>query len=103
MPLRKQKAYSATEQKKVRIRCVLVGCSFFLALAVVALKAVYVQLYQGPWLYRQAWEQLESSYRSIGRRGTIYDRNHHKLAVSLKVPSIVANPQKVENLQDFHW
>ncbi len=98
-PRSKQNGYRQPEQKKILIRCVLIGCCFFLALGVVAAKAVYVQLFQGPWLYRQAWEQLESSYQGVGRRGTIYDRNRRKLAVSLKVPSIVAYPREVEDPQ----
>ena len=99
MPKKKSMAFGPTEQKKIRRRCLFVGACFILAFGIVAAKAIHVQLYQGPWLYRQAWDQVESSYSSVGRRGTIYDRNQRELAVSLKVPSIIANPRDIENPQ----
>ena len=68
----------------------------FLALAVLfAVRLVYLQVIMAP----QYTEQAQAS-RTIGfivepRRGTIYDRNGHILAISVEATTIYANPSEI--------
>jgi cell division protein FtsI (penicillin-binding protein 3) len=85
------------ERKLVRLRIVLLAAVFSLFFMVIAAKAVYLQIYQGPWLADMATGQVERSVRTSGKRGTIFDRNGAELAVSIQVTSIAANPQIISN------
>ena len=87
------------ENKFVRFRIVLIALVFSLFFAVIAAKAVYLQIYQGPWLANMATEQVERSYRTSGNRGTIFDRNGTEMAVSIQVTSIAANPAEMADIR----
>ncbi len=88
---------NSAERKYLRIRVALVGLFFGLFLAVICGKAAYLQIYHGPWLSGMAAEQYESSVKSSGKRGTIYDRKMSELAVSIPVTSIAAYPKRLKN------
>ncbi|KPJ77381.1 MAG: cell division protein FtsI [Deltaproteobacteria bacterium SG8_13] len=83
------------ERKFVRLRIVLIALVFSLFFTVIAAKTVYLQLYQGTRLADMAAEQVERSYKTAGKRGTIFDRNGAEMAVSIQVTSVAANPQKI--------
>lgn len=68
---------------------------FTLFLAVIAVKAAYLQIYQGAWLSRKAADQYEKSLVIEGRRGTIFDARHREMAVSIDVTSIAAYPRQL--------
>jgi cell division protein FtsI (penicillin-binding protein 3) len=82
----------------IRLRIALIAVVFSLFFMVIAAKTVYLQLYQGPWLADMAADQVERSYKTSGKRGTIFDRNGNEMAVSIQVTSIAANPQKIANV-----
>jgi cell division protein FtsI (penicillin-binding protein 3) len=83
--------------KKIRLREMIIGGIFALFFAAIGIKATYLQVFRGPWLSQKAADQYEVSYKSSGKRGTIYDRNLREMAVSIDVESIAAHPQQVEN------
>ena len=87
------------ERKIVRFRIVLITLVFSLFFTVIAAKALYLQLYQGSRLSDMAAGQVERSYKTSGKRGTIFDCNGTEMAVSVQVTSIAANPQEIPDFR----
>jgi cell division protein FtsI (penicillin-binding protein 3) len=71
----------------------LMGMGF----AVVALRLVYLQVYQRAALSVRAERQQERVVKLDPKRGTIYDRMGRELAVSLDVDSIYGVPSGIDN------
>jgi cell division protein FtsI (penicillin-binding protein 3) len=88
---------SEPQEKYIRLRVALVAVVFSLLLAVIGVKAAYLQIFQGPWLSKLAAEQYEKSQKMSGKRGIIYDRNATEMAVSLQVTSVAAYPGRIES------
>ncbi len=84
--------------KYIKLRIVIVGLLFFMALAAIAARAVHLQVFQSQWLSREALERYEKSMLISGKRGTIYDRNQRRLAASIDVASVAANPAKITDI-----
>jgi cell division protein FtsI (penicillin-binding protein 3) len=63
----------------------------------VALRLVYLQVFQRAELAARAERQQERLVKLEPKRGTIYDRMHRELAVSLDVDSIYGVPAEIEN------
>ncbi len=82
--------------KYIRLRILLVGVIFAMALVAIGGKALLLQVYQGSWLSRKASDQVEDSLKAVGKRGTIFDRRGHALAVSIDVTSIAIRPAQVK-------
>jgi cell division protein FtsI (penicillin-binding protein 3) len=87
------------DNKYFKLRILLVGILFFMALAAIAAKAVHLQIYQSHWLSQIASDQYEKSFTTSGKRGIIYDRNRREMAVSIKVTSIAAYPGRIADIQ----
>ena len=87
------------ERNFVRFRIALISLVFSLFFMVIAAKAVYLQLYQGSRLADMAAEQVERSYKTSGKRGTIYDCNGTEMAVTIQVTSIAAKPRLITDKQ----
>jgi cell division protein FtsI (penicillin-binding protein 3) len=85
------------DNKYFKFRILLIGIFFNMALAIIAAKAVHLQVYRSTWLSEKASSQYEKSLTISGKRGIIYDRNRNEMAVSINVTSIAAYPAKVEN------
>jgi cell division protein FtsI (penicillin-binding protein 3) len=75
----------------------IIGGLFTLFFIAIGIKATYVQVFRGSWLSQKAAGQYEVSYKSAGKRGTIFDRNLREMAVSIDVESIAAHPTQIEN------
>lgn len=86
------------QNKYFRYRILLVGGFFILSFAVIAAKAVHLQVYRSPWLSQKASDQYERSLTASGKRGIIYDRNHREMAVSIDVTSIAAYPPRLKDV-----
>jgi cell division protein FtsI (penicillin-binding protein 3) len=86
-----------TERNSMRLRILLVGLIFSLCMTAIGAKAVYLQLFCESWLSQKAADQYEKSYTTRGQRGTIYDRNHGEMALSIDVTSIAANPAHISD------
>lgn len=83
--------------KFIRLRIFITGFLFVIIFSAIAAKAVYLQVYCGPVLARKAADQYESSLKTSGRRGTIYDTCNTEMAVSVTVTSIAAYPHHFKN------
>ncbi|MBU4344165.1 MAG: penicillin-binding protein 2 [Desulfobacteraceae bacterium] len=83
------------QQRRIGLRSILIGFIFSIVLVAIGAKAVYLQVFCGPWLSQKAADQYEKSFISPGKRGTIYDANHREIAVSIDVASIAAYPQNI--------
>ncbi len=78
-------------------RAAFIGGCFLFWLAVIGVRAGYLQLYRGEWLSNKAVEQVEEKVTVYGKRGTIYDAGHQAMAVSIETPSVAAYPGVMEN------
>jgi cell division protein FtsI (penicillin-binding protein 3) len=89
---------NATKSKFIRLRILIVGLVFAAGFALIGGKALLLQLTQGSWLSQKASGQVEESLRSVGKRGTIFDRRGREMAVSIDVTSIAARPGRVKEV-----
>jgi cell division protein FtsI (penicillin-binding protein 3) len=84
-------------QKFIRLRIFVTGFLFSMVFSAIAAKAVYLQIYRGPWLAKKAADQYEMSFKTAGKRGTIYDTYNSEMAVSIHVTSIGAYPKRLKD------
>lgn len=84
-------------QKHHIVRAALVGGVFMLWLGLIGARAGYLQLYKGSWLSSKAAKQYETQLTLHGKRGTIYDRRHQAMAVSIETTSVAAYPVHIED------
>ena len=70
---------------------------FVLGMLGVAVRAGQLQILQHEELSRLARQQYLRDVRVPARRGHIYDRNGKSMAISVDVPSVYANPSKIED------
>jgi len=90
----------SNEKRHIRFRLVLVIFIFFILFTAIGARAVYLQVFCGPWLAQKAADQYERSFELAGNRGTIYDTNFAKLAVSNLATSIAGYPQQINNARE---
>ncbi len=81
--------------KRGRILAVLL--IMVLGFALVALRLLYLQVYERAELAVRAERQQEQLVKLAPRRGTIYDRMGRELAVSLDVDSVYGVPSRIES------
>ena len=72
-----------------------------LGFALVALRLVYLQVYDRAELASRAERQQERLVKLEPKRGTIYDRMGRELAVSLDVDSVYGVPSKIEDPREI--
>ncbi len=82
--------------KYIDMRIGIIGFFFFMLIMVIGAKAVYLQMFCGSWLSERAANQYEKALVTIGKRGQIYDRNHHEMAVSIETTSLAAYPARMQ-------
>jgi cell division protein FtsI (penicillin-binding protein 3) len=82
-------------EKRGRILVVLLLMG--LGFALVALRLVYLQVYQRSALSARAERQQERVVKIESKRGTIYDRMGRELAVSVDVDSVYGIPSETDN------
>ena len=87
----------SNEKRHIRFRLVLVIFIFFILFTTIGAKAVYLQVFCGPWLAQKAADQYERSFELAGNRGTIFETNLAKMAVSNRAISIAAYPAQIKN------
>ena len=83
--------------KYVNMRINIIGMLFFALILAIGAKAVYLQMFCGNWLSEKAANQYEKDLVTTGKRGQIYDRNHHEMAVSIGTTSLAAYPSRIQN------
>jgi cell division protein FtsI (penicillin-binding protein 3) len=85
------------EPNRIKIRVLVVGIVFSICFTAIAARAVHLHLFQGPWLSQKADGQVKRSVKAVGQRGTIYDANMGKMALSIDVTSIGAHPKQIKD------
>ncbi len=83
--------------KQIKLRVIIIGAFFTVFFIVIGVKAMYLQVFRGSWLSQKAADQYEVSFKSSGKRGTIFDRNLREMSVSIDVTSIAAHPSQIEH------
>jgi cell division protein FtsI (penicillin-binding protein 3) len=83
--------------KQIKLRVIIIGAFFTVFFIIIGVKAMYLQVFRGSWLSQKAADQYEVSFKSSGKRGTIFDRNLREMAVSIDVTSIAAHPSQIEH------
>jgi cell division protein FtsI (penicillin-binding protein 3) len=91
---------TSNKKRQIRFRLVLVIFIFLIFFTAISARAVYLQVFSGPWLAQKAADQYEKSFELAGNRGTIYDTNFTKMAVSNLATSIAAYPKQIKNARE---
>lgn len=81
-------------QKK---RLMFMLCTFVIIIAALTARLAYIQFVQGSELQKKAFVQQNSGRIISPIRGTIYDRNGKKLAISVQAGTVSCNPNEVAN------
>jgi cell division protein FtsI (penicillin-binding protein 3) len=85
--------------KQIKLREIIIGTVFTLFFVIIGVKAMYLQVFRCSWLSQKAAGEYEISFKSSGKRGTIFDRNLREMAVSIDVTSIAAHPTQIGNIK----
>ena len=85
------------EKKWIRIRIYIVAGFFLCGLSTILVRATQLQVLERDKLARLALAGYRGIVKLPPKRGTIYDRKGHELAVSVEVESIYAHPHHVQN------
>jgi len=81
-------------------RLVAVCAGFFLVLQVLWVRCVWLQGLHGPVLAQAARAQYRLSERLVAPRGAVRDRGGRVLAMSVRAPSVYANPRQMSSKAD---
>ncbi len=80
-------------------RLIFLMLSFSTLMAALTVRVGWIQIKDGEFYQRKAFEQQNRDREITPKRGTILDRNMKVLAISASVERIVANPQEIKKLQ----
>lgn len=83
-----------------RIRVFLVLALLSAWALVICGRLVWLQVFRHHYYIEQAARQQEHSFEVAPRRGNLYDRNLHALAMTVLVDSIYAVPSEITNKED---
>ncbi len=87
----------ATSSLALKKRLIIILIVFTAVVAVLLVRLSYIQFVQGEELQKKAFVQQNSSRTISPIRGTIYDRNGKKLAISVQAATISCNPNDIKN------
>jgi cell division protein FtsI (penicillin-binding protein 3) len=85
------------EKKWIRVRIYIVAVFFLCGLGMILVRAYQLQVLDRDRLARIALAGYQGIVKLPPKRGTIYDREGHELAVSVEVESIYAHPSLVQD------
>lgn len=85
------------EKKWIRVRIYVVAVFFVCGLSIILARAYQLQVLERDKLTRIALAGYRGIVKLPPKRGTIYDREGHELAVSVEVESIYVHPHHVQN------
>ena len=93
--MRKDRAQAATSNRVAVKRLLIVAGLAFFWLAAVFLRLGYLQLFEHAEYLARAQRQQQRTIEITPKRGAIYDRNMHPLAMSTQVESAFAVPGEI--------
>ena len=85
------------EKKWIRFRIYLVAVVFLLGFLTVLARSFQLQVLENDRLKTFARSSYEGITKLPPKRGTIYDRKGHELAISIEVGSVYSHPKRVKN------
>jgi cell division protein FtsI (penicillin-binding protein 3) len=88
------------EKKWIRFRIYLVALFFLAGLGTILARAYQLQVLERDRLASIARAGYKGTIKLLPKRGTIYDREGHELAVSVEVESVFAHPSLVKKKND---
>lgn len=80
-------------------RFMLIVAFMVIWIGIIGVRLVHLQVNQYQWLRDKALNQRRDESKSKSLRGTIYDRSERALAISVKVKSLYADPQEIDDVQ----
>jgi len=81
----------------IKKRLFIIFIAFIVIVTCLLGRIGWIQIVNGEWYQKKAFEQQNSGIEISAGRGTIYDRNGKELAVSASVETVSANPQEIRN------
>lgn len=84
------------EKKWIRFRIYLIAAFFLLALGTILARAYQLQVLERDRLEAIARADYIGTTRLPSKRGTIYDREGHELALSVEAASIYSHPRRIK-------
>ena len=87
----------ATPSLALKKRLIIMLAAFAMVVAVLMGRLAYIQFVQGSELQKKAFMQQNQGRTISPIRGTIYDRNGKKLAISVQVATITCNPNDISS------
>ena len=88
----------ARRAKWMRVRLGILVCLLGVGFTRLVGAAWDLQVRRAPVLREEAEQQYTRQVEFSPRRGTIYDRNHNPLAVSVVSPSLAAGPLQLKSV-----
>ncbi|MDY6972542.1 MAG: penicillin-binding transpeptidase domain-containing protein [Thermodesulfobacteriota bacterium] len=88
------------EKKWIRFRIYAVAAFFLLGLGTVWARAYQLQVLEREYLKPIADDHINRTTTLPSKRGTIYDRGGHELALSVETGSLYAHPNRIEDKAD---
>jgi cell division protein FtsI (penicillin-binding protein 3) len=88
------------EKKWIRFRIYLVALFFLAGMGTILARAYQLQVLERDRLTSLARAGYRGTVKLLPKRGTVYDRKGHELAVSVEVQSIYAHPNLVKGKND---
>src|SRR5271168_3843274 len=87
------------EQRSPRLRWLVVWVVAVIWMVAVLGRLSYLQLFCYSEYFAKAQHQQQRIFEISPKRGTIYDRKGHELAVSLPMDSVFADPAEVADAE----
>src|SRR5436190_4482005 len=87
----------ATARNRTHVRLYLLAGVFVLWCCVICFRLVYLQIFRYGNFQQRAQHQQQRTEEVSARRGIIYDRQGHELAMSINVDSVFAVPTEMPN------
>lgn len=81
-------------------RFMLIVAFFAIWIGVIGVRLIHLQINQHQWLRDRALNQRRDESKNKMLRGSIYDRSNRALAISVKVKSLYADPQEIEDVKE---
>src|SRR5262245_35217603 len=99
--MRRRKAQKSKQAQMIFGRFSLIVGLWVIWMGVISVQLVHMQVNQHEELVRRALVQRRKNIKEKELRGTIFDRDGNRLAVSVDVESMFIDPDKIRNIESM--